>query len=84
MRGGARAHPMVFLTSVTAAVAAREPHAIEQAIREAQTAGASREDLLGALEFAWRLARVPGSLVAFAYAAIQTAFAAEDGAPTNA
>lgn len=63
-------HCIDYVDAFTVAVTARLPHGIRQAVREAYSAGVSREDLLKALEVSEKAAEIPSQLVAFAILAI--------------
>ncbi len=58
------------LTAFTEAITSGQAHLFEQAVKAAYAAGASREDLLRAVEIGRCLAEVPGPFLAQAYAAV--------------
>lgn len=58
------------LAALTRAVSAGEPEAFAAVVKAAYAAGASREELLGAVEVARVLAGASGAVVVQAYAAI--------------
>jgi len=62
---------ITHLTAFSAAIAARQPHRFEQVVKAAYEAGASREELLLAVDSARVLAQVPAPIVDRARAAIQ-------------
>jgi hypothetical protein len=61
---------LAHLATLTKAAVARQPYRFDQVINAAYGAGASRDDLLRAIEAAQRLGDVPGPVLAQAYATI--------------
>lgn len=60
------------LTALSAAIAARQPHRFEEVVKAAYEAGASREELLTALDSARLLAQIPAAILDRAYATIHS------------
>ncbi len=60
------------LTALAEAIASRQSHLFEQTVKAAYAAGASREDLLTAVEVGRCLGDVPGPVVKRAYATVHT------------
>ena len=72
--GGARSSPerRSLPAAFAKAIAARQPEQFERLVKAAYEAGASREDLLTAVEVARVLADAPGPVVVEAYATVHT------------
>lgn len=66
----ARDERITRLAAFTGAIAAQQADQFDRIVKAAYNAGASREDLLAAVEVARVLADAPGPLVVQAYAAI--------------
>lgn len=70
--GHPRDRRITQLAAFTGVVAARQPEEFSRVVEAAYRAGASQEDLLGAVEVARVLADAPGPLVVQAYVAVQS------------
>jgi len=74
LRGARRIEQMsernTCLKAFIEALAADQPHLFEQAVKAAYKVGASREDLLAAVEIARRRAEIPAATLSHAYATV--------------